>query len=69
MTTTEKLTELETEISQKVDHLDARITGIESKIDLIANNHLSHIQTYISWILAGGAVVLLSQIWMIARLL
>jgi hypothetical protein len=69
MTTTKKLEQLETEISQKVDHLEVKMTGLESKLDLIANNHLSHIQTYIKWILAGGSVILVTQIWMFARLL
>jgi len=64
-----KIQQLEAELGQKVDLLDSRITNIEAKIDTIANNHLSHIQRYITWILGGGAVVLLSQIWMIARLL
>ena len=69
MTTTKKLSQLETELSEKVDHLEVKMTGLESKIDLIANNHLHTIQQYIIWILAGGFVLLLSQIWMIARLL
>jgi hypothetical protein len=69
MTTTKKIEQLETELSEKVDLLDSRISGIETKLDIIANNHLSHIQQYISWILAGGAVILLSQVWMIVRLL
>jgi hypothetical protein len=68
MTTTKKLSQLETEISQKVDNLEVKMTGLESKLDLITNNHLHHIQRYILWILGGGAVILLSQIWMIARL-
>lgn len=69
MTTTKKLTQLETELSRKVDNLEVKMTGIESTLDIIANNHLRHMQQYIRWILAGGAIILLSQIWLIARLL
>jgi hypothetical protein len=69
MTATKKLEQLETELTLKVDSLEVKMTGLESKLDIIANNHLSHIQTYITWILAGGFVLLLSQIWLIARLL
>jgi hypothetical protein len=68
MTATKKLEQLETELTLKVDNLEVKMTGLESKLDLIANNHLHHIQQYITWILAGGFVLLLSQIWMIARL-
>jgi len=68
MPTTKKFSELETELSLKVDSIELKMTGVESKLDLITNNHLHHIQQYILWILAGGAVILLSQIWMIARL-
>lgn len=68
MTATKKLTQLETELTLKVDNLEVKMTGLESKLDTIANNHLHHIQQYISWILAGGSILLLSQIWLIARL-
>lgn len=66
---TKKITQLETEISEKVDHLDQRMTGLETKIDLITNNHLSHIQTYLKCILGGGSIILLIQIWLITRLI
>jgi hypothetical protein len=66
---TKKITQLETEISEKVNHLDQRMIGLETKIDLITNNHLSHIQTYLKWILGGGSIILLIQIWLITRLM
>ena len=64
-----KIQQLEAELGQKVDLLDSRITNIEAKIDTITTNHLSHIQTYLKWILGGGGIILLIQIWLIARLL
>ena len=69
MTMTKKITQLETEISEKVNHLDQRMTGLETKIDIITINHLHHIQQYLKWILGGGGVILLIQIWLITRLL
>ena len=64
-----KIQQLEAELGQKVDLLDSRITNIEAKIDTITNNHLSHIQTYLKWILGGGSIILLIQIWLITRLM
>jgi oligoendopeptidase F len=66
---TKKITQLETEISEKVNHLDQRMLDLEDKIDLITTNHLSHIQTYLKWILGGGSIILLIQIWLITRLM
>ena len=37
----------------KIEQLEKRIDNIEAKLDVIANNHLSHIEKYTKWTLIG----------------
>ena len=37
----------------KIEQLEKRMDNIEEKLDVIANNHLSHIEKYTKWTLVG----------------
>lgn len=57
----------------KLDQLETRMDGLERKLDLIANNHLAHIQTDLksiinalrlgSVLLTVGLLVVLATVW------
>ena len=56
---------------QEFEDLDKRLALLEQKLDLVLNNHLSHMEKDLAWIkkLIGGigAVVLLEAGYIIAK--
>ena len=57
----------------KLDQLETRMDGLERKLDLIANNHLAHLQQSLNSIIASlrlgsvlltvGLLVVLATFW------
>ena len=57
----------------KLDQLETRMDGLERKLDLIANNHLAHLQQSLNSIIAAlrlgsvlltvGLLVVLATVW------
>ena len=41
---------------QTLQELDKRMDRIENKLDMIANNHLGHVEKYTKWTLVGIVV-------------
>jgi hypothetical protein len=73
MTTLKKLEQLESEITAKVQNLDLKMALMEQKLDLIATNHLAHIQKDLDWVKtvlwAGAGAVILQLLGIIAVLI
>lgn len=51
---------------EKIETMDKRMTNIENTLDLIAKNHLSHIEKYTKWTLVGIVVSTLLSLLAVA---
>jgi len=54
------------QIEERMTALDSRMDRIETTLDQIAKNHLSHIERYTKWTLVGIIITSLTSLSVVA---